>query len=98
MALKKKKTNGSPAGLPGLDISEIERLLAFMQKHNLEQFEFSRGDFRVALKRGWEGSGSSGAPQRATPPSGSSSSRSSAAETHSTAAATPPPAPAEPQH
>jgi acetyl-CoA carboxylase biotin carboxyl carrier protein len=95
MAPKKKKTNGS-SGLPGLDISEIERLLAFMQKHNLEQFEFSRGDFRVALKRGWEGSGSSAAPQRPAPAASGASGRTSGAETHSTAAAAP--APVETQH
>jgi acetyl-CoA carboxylase biotin carboxyl carrier protein len=97
MAPKKKKTNGSPAGLPGLDISEIERLLAFMQKHNLEQFEFSRGDFRVALKRGWEGSASS-APQRTVPTAGAASGRSSTVEPRSTAAAISAASPAEIQH
>ena len=92
MAAKKKKTNGSSTGLPGLDISEIERLLAFMQKHNLEQFEFSRGDFRVALKRGWDG-GSAPAPARPAPSSGASS-RSADAP----AAPAPSAAPAETAH
>jgi acetyl-CoA carboxylase biotin carboxyl carrier protein len=98
MAPKKKKTNGSPAGLPGLDISEIERLLAFMQKHNLEQFEFSRGDFRVALKRGWDAASAGAAPQRSTPSPGTSSGRSSAAEPHAAATPAAAPAPAETQH
>jgi acetyl-CoA carboxylase biotin carboxyl carrier protein len=98
MAPKKKKTNASPAGLPGLDISEIERLLAFMQKHNLEQFEFSRGDFRVALKRGWENSGSSEASPRTAPPAGRSSGRSSSAETQAAPRSSPAPAPAETHH
>ena len=97
MAPKKKKTNASPAGLPGLDISEIERLLAFMQKHNLEQFEFSRGDFRVALKRGWDAPTSGAVAQRPAPSSGTSSGRSSTAETHASAPAAAP-APAETQH
>jgi len=81
--------------LPGLDISEIERLLAFMEKHNLEQFEFSRGDFRVALKRGWDG-GSAPAPARSAP-SSSGSGRSSDAPVTSAPSAGPS-APAETQH
>ena len=99
MANKKKPNtkpgNGSQGGLPGLDISEIERLLAFMQKHNLEQFEFSRGDFRVALKRGWEGSAQ--VPQRTAPASASATGRSSA-EASSAQASAPPAAPAETHH
>ncbi len=99
MAPKKKTTKGSSAGLPGLDISEIERLLAFMDKHNLEQFEFSRGDFRVALKRGWDGGSSSSAPARSAPTSGGSSARAAAAESHGTSAApAAPAAPAETHH
>jgi|SRR5882724_3348943 len=99
MATKKtrnqKTGNGSQGGLPGLDISEIERLLAFMQKHNLEQFEFSRGDFRVALKRGWEGSALP--PQRSAPSGGSASGRSSA-EASAAQMPTAPAAPAETHH
>ena len=95
MAPKKKTTQGSSAGLPGLDISEIERLLAFMEKHNLEQFEFSRGDFRVALKRGWDG-GSAPAPARSAP-SSSGSGRSSDAPVTSAPSAGPS-APAETAH
>jgi acetyl-CoA carboxylase biotin carboxyl carrier protein len=95
MAAKKKKTNGSSTGLPGLDISEIERLLAFMQKHNLEQFEFSRGDFRVALKRGWDG-GSAPAPARPAPSSGASSRSADAPAAPAPSAA--PAAPAETAH
>ncbi len=50
MALKKKLQDNN-SGLPGLDLPEIERLLAFMSKHGLEEFEFARGNFRIALKR-----------------------------------------------
>jgi len=52
MSPNKKASRESNSGLPGLDLTEIERLLAFMSKHGLEQFEFARGDFRIALKRG----------------------------------------------
>jgi acetyl-CoA carboxylase biotin carboxyl carrier protein len=51
MALRKKQSNQS-SGLPGLHLEEIERLLAFMEKHKLEQFEYALGDLRIALKRG----------------------------------------------
>lgn len=99
MAAKKKTKQGSTkdsaSGLPGLDISEIERLLAFMEKHNLEQFEFSRGDFRVALKRGWDG-GSAPAPSRSAPPSGASGRPADAPAT--AAAPAVPAAPAETHH
>jgi acetyl-CoA carboxylase biotin carboxyl carrier protein len=95
MAPKTKTKQGSSAGLPGLDISEIERLLAFMEKHNLEQFEFSRGDFRVALKRGWDG-GSAPAPARSAPSSGAFG---RSADAPAAPAAPPAPAaPAETQH
>jgi acetyl-CoA carboxylase biotin carboxyl carrier protein len=95
MAPKKKTKQGSSAGLPGLDISEIERLLAFMEKHNLEQFEFSRGDFRVALKRGWDG-GSAPAPSRSAPSNGGAN--RSADAPAAPAAPTAPAAPAETAH
>ena len=51
MALRKKTPNHG-SGLPGLDFQEIERLLAFMEKHNLEQFEYALRDLRISLKRG----------------------------------------------
>jgi acetyl-CoA carboxylase biotin carboxyl carrier protein len=95
MAAKKKTKQGTGSGLPGLDISEIERLLAFMEKHNLEQFEFSRGDFRVALKRGWDG-GSAPAPSRPAPSSGATGRPAEAPATPAAPAA--PAAPVETQH
>ncbi len=57
MPLKKKVTHEKMSGLPGLDLGEIERVLAFMCQHNLEQFEFSLGDLHIALKRGSAGPG-----------------------------------------
>jgi acetyl-CoA carboxylase biotin carboxyl carrier protein len=57
MPPKKKASHEKMSGLPGLDLGEIERVLAFMCQHNLEQFEFSLGDLHIALKRGSAGSG-----------------------------------------
>lgn len=48
MAEKKKKP--SPAG--GLvDLSEVERLLEFMDQRGLEEFEYARGDLHIRLKK-----------------------------------------------
>ncbi len=57
MPPKKKVSHEKMSGLPGLDLGEIERVLAFMCQHNLEQFEFSLGDLHIALKRGSAGPG-----------------------------------------
>jgi acetyl-CoA carboxylase biotin carboxyl carrier protein len=53
MAAKKK--NGDPA-LPERDWSEVERVLKLMQRHGLEEFEFSDGEFHVRLKKAGAGS------------------------------------------
>lgn len=34
-----------------VDLAEVERLLEFMQKHNLEEFEYEREGLRVMLKK-----------------------------------------------
>jgi acetyl-CoA carboxylase biotin carboxyl carrier protein len=44
----KSSTGGSSAGP---DIQEIEALLKTMGEHNLEEFEYSRGDLRIRLKK-----------------------------------------------
>ena len=51
--MKRKKplqssTGGSSAGP---DIQQIEALLKTMAEHNLEEFEYSRGDLRIRLKK-----------------------------------------------
>jgi acetyl-CoA carboxylase biotin carboxyl carrier protein len=33
------------------EIQQIEQLLEFMTKHNLEEFEYSRGDLRIRLRK-----------------------------------------------
>ncbi len=35
----------------GVDLAEVERLLAFMQKHGLEEFEYARGGVHIRLKK-----------------------------------------------
>ena len=43
-----KSSGGSSAGP---DIDQIEQLLKTMAEHNLEEFEYSRGDLRIRLKK-----------------------------------------------
>ena len=33
------------------EVQQIEQLLRFMTEHNLEEFEYSRGDMRIRLKK-----------------------------------------------
>lgn len=47
---KPSKPSGSTAS-DGPEIEQIERLLRTMNEHNLEEFEYSRGDFRIRLKK-----------------------------------------------
>jgi acetyl-CoA carboxylase biotin carboxyl carrier protein len=49
-----KKTNPlPPAGKQtrGADLAEVERLLAFMDKHGLEEFDYERDGLRIRLKK-----------------------------------------------
>jgi acetyl-CoA carboxylase biotin carboxyl carrier protein len=41
--------SGSRAG--GVDLQEVERLLEFMEKHGLEEFEYERSGFRIRLRK-----------------------------------------------
>jgi acetyl-CoA carboxylase biotin carboxyl carrier protein len=50
----KRKTGVKSSGggsSAGPDIDQIERLLKTMAEHNLEEFEYSRGDLRIRLKK-----------------------------------------------
>jgi acetyl-CoA carboxylase biotin carboxyl carrier protein len=96
MAAKKKISNKAQGGLPGLDLSEIERVLAFMKEHNLEQFEFKRGDLKIALTRA---GGNTAAPsgRRPNPSAAAPVSGGHSAETTPVHAA-PAAAPAEDHH
>lgn len=47
---KSPKTTGSPS-FASPEIEQIEQLLRFMTEHNLEEFEYSRGDLRIRLRK-----------------------------------------------
>jgi acetyl-CoA carboxylase biotin carboxyl carrier protein len=88
MANKKKSSTKTVAGLPGLELGEMERLVAFMEKHNLQEFEFALGDLRVALKRGGGAGGSSRESARPVQGAASQTAHSDAATVASAQAAT----------
>jgi acetyl-CoA carboxylase biotin carboxyl carrier protein len=68
--MKRKKSPKSAAS-PSIDspeIQQIEQLLRFMGEHNLEEFEYSRGDLHVRLKKPstglvYSGSRAAGVPE-----------------------------------
>jgi acetyl-CoA carboxylase biotin carboxyl carrier protein len=47
----KSKTERSGAAPAAVDLAEVERLLKFMTEHGLEEFEYSRGDLRIRLRK-----------------------------------------------
>jgi acetyl-CoA carboxylase biotin carboxyl carrier protein len=47
---KPSKATGS-GSFANPEIGQIEQLLRFMTEHNLEEFEYSRGDLRIRLKK-----------------------------------------------
>jgi acetyl-CoA carboxylase biotin carboxyl carrier protein len=50
--MKRKKTSKQAAeSLATPEIQQIEQLLQFMTEHNLEEFEYSRGDVRIRLRK-----------------------------------------------
>ncbi|HEY4708569.1 MAG TPA: acetyl-CoA carboxylase biotin carboxyl carrier protein [Candidatus Acidoferrales bacterium] len=49
-----KKSKPKPAGTSvagGVDLTEAKRLLAFMEEHGLEEFEYTRGGVHLRLKK-----------------------------------------------
>ena len=51
MAKKEKSKPSGSANVGGVDLGEVERLLAFMEKHGLEEFEYARGGVHIRLKK-----------------------------------------------
>jgi acetyl-CoA carboxylase biotin carboxyl carrier protein len=49
--MKRKKTTKSSSAFATPEIQQIEQLLQFMTEHNLEEFEYSRGDLRIRLRK-----------------------------------------------
>ena len=74
--MPKKQNAGQGGGIRGVDLEEVERLLAFMRKHGLEEFEYERAGVRIRLKKASAGSAghqpavivASGAAEAALPP------------------------------
>jgi acetyl-CoA carboxylase biotin carboxyl carrier protein len=55
---KQKETSQQAAGdVSGVNLSEIESLLHFMEKHGLEEFEYQRGDLHIRLRKAAAGGG-----------------------------------------
>ena len=51
MAKKSKSQSHAGVEIRGVDLSEVERLLAFMDRHGLEEFEYQRGNVHFRLKK-----------------------------------------------
>ena len=51
MKRKKPSKTSESKSFAGPEIGQIEQLLNFMSEHNLEEFEYSRGDLRIRLKK-----------------------------------------------
>ncbi len=50
--MARKKTSKAAGGnFAEPEIEYIEQLLKFMTDHNLEEFEYSRGDLRIRLRK-----------------------------------------------
>jgi acetyl-CoA carboxylase biotin carboxyl carrier protein len=49
--MKQKKPSKSSPSFANPEIEQIEQLLRFMTEHNLEEFEYSRGDLRIRLRK-----------------------------------------------
>ena len=51
MPKKTKQDAASGQMVGGVNLAEVERLLAFMQSHGLEEFEYQEGDVHIRLKK-----------------------------------------------
>src|SRR6266568_3480936 len=49
--MKRKKPTKSSPSFANPEIQQIEQLLQFMTEHNLEEFEYSRGDLSIRLRK-----------------------------------------------
>src|SRR3984957_17260366 len=51
MAKKSTPQKQGSSHTGGVDLEEVERLLEFMAKHGLEEFEYERAGFRIRLRK-----------------------------------------------
>lgn len=79
-----KNPKVSPENAQGVDLAEVERILDFMQKHVLEEFEYERNGFRIRLRKP-----SAAVPVLARPAASQPSTREAIAPVHEAAAAAP---------
>src|SRR5258707_4626153 len=49
--MKRKKPSKSSPSFDNPEIEQIEQLFQFMTEHNLEEFEYSRGDLKIRLRK-----------------------------------------------
>src|SRR5260370_42176736 len=49
--MKRKKPTKPGPSFANPEIQQIEQLLRFMTEHNLEEFEYSRGDLTIRLRK-----------------------------------------------
>jgi acetyl-CoA carboxylase biotin carboxyl carrier protein len=47
----KKQPSAPEISAQGVDLEQLESLLSFMAEHGLEEFEYSRGDLRIRLRK-----------------------------------------------
>jgi acetyl-CoA carboxylase biotin carboxyl carrier protein len=48
---RKQPSKAAESSIASPEVQQIEQLLRFMSEHNLEEFEYSRGDLRIRLKK-----------------------------------------------
>jgi acetyl-CoA carboxylase biotin carboxyl carrier protein len=66
----KRKQPSKPAessSIASPEVQQIEQLLRFMSEHNLEEFEYSRGDLRIRAAPERQAPSSQGAPAASEP-------------------------------
>ena len=69
MAKKSKPQDLKGVELRGVDLNEVERLLSFMKKHGLEEFEDQQGDVHIRLRKASSAPVAAGwAPAAGSPP------------------------------
>ena len=83
----KKQPAAPEISAQGVDLEQLESLLSFMAEHGLEEFEYSRGDLRIRLKKAATNQGTAPVPAATSAP---------APVVHQTAAAAQSTAPAAP--
>jgi acetyl-CoA carboxylase biotin carboxyl carrier protein len=61
-----RSSDSKALAVPGVDLRQLEQLLAFMSQNGLEEFEYASGDLRIRLKKAFNDPNA--AAPRALPP------------------------------